>query len=485
MGESIGLNLSAAIKSATEPDPDDPSKKISFDKAYAESRMNLSDPMWQLKAAKLKGSILEQMAQTGSQWASTEEKNKETAAWLEDRASLSPWISADRETRKSMATPVVHSKMGIDTMQKTRLSDDIRDMQEKGFSNKLEQERLKGEHSAEITRRIDDWNDAIAGADHDTFAAISALKGGGRLPNGLPTPESIMLLNAYRRARGMTDYGTKSSEYLEKPGVLTPENKVRLQDLEADARDIRKQMAAARVAAKDDPSASGKVDELEAQLQEVENMRREVAGGKDISSGTGRQSASAEPYARERSAIQDRIIDAKARNDSKAEKKATDELAIVDRKTALKIGAPIISKSMKPEDIRKKIETIPLPGRLLIDHLGKWKTIEDEDDRKAILGQLEKKASSDEPAKDEAMPVIPGINPPRESSSAQEAARSRAAGREYKSKADATQARKSQIEELKSALKKANTGKGTFMSPEDYKSKYLELAKLLEADKSQ
>lgn len=155
MGNVIGLNLAAGIKAATEPDPNDPSKKKSFNDAYGEVRLNMTNPLWKLQAETLKGSILQKMASTGSQWALAASRNQETAAWLKDALPVSKWNSLTPEERKVTVAPITESKTGAGNLQKTTAQD------ERYFAQKDANE-IKKQHEA---------NNTIAGKmivkDHD------------------------------------------------------------------------------------------------------------------------------------------------------------------------------------------------------------------------------------------------------------------------------------------------------------------------------
>jgi hypothetical protein len=281
LGHTMGIGL-MSLANSFERDPEAPDdanfwdSRKGFTQGFNEVQQDQIDPQWRVKGQLMANKVLAEKAQLATQGAQAEAFKNETSAWMQDAPKLTPWLTAPREQRKTMDPPTPTSKQGLALVQKQRISDDTRDVQMAASDNRLEQARLQAEHAAGVTTRVSDWNDAMGSADADTFARISALKpNGGRLPNGLPTPEAIQVMNAYRRANGMTDYGTKASEYLERPGNLTPEQTVQLRDLESDARDLRKQIAAARVSEPD------KVEALQAQLDQVLEDRRAVAAGKD------------------------------------------------------------------------------------------------------------------------------------------------------------------------------------------------------------
>ena len=185
-----------------------------------------------------------------------------------------------------MSRPEAKSKIGMQTLQKQGLADQKYYTDQDRMENRLEQERLKAEHSAGITARVSDWNDALGGAPHDVVSAIEGLNDpkqgivAGRYKNGLPVPQAIELLNQWRTSPevGMTRYGTKASEYLEKPGKMSAETKVQLDDLRSDEADLRRRI--------DSKSKNGETtDDLESQLEDVKAQRKALAGGKSVEGG--------------------------------------------------------------------------------------------------------------------------------------------------------------------------------------------------------
>lgn len=292
MGKAFAMGLSSLV-GAFEKDPN-----AAPDASWLDSRKGLetsmaevsnaqTDPQWRVKGQLMANKVLEQRAQLAAQGALAEERRKETSAWMEDAPKLAPWITATPEERKGMASPAAKSKIGMQTLQKQSLADQRYYTSQDQMANKLDQDRLKAEHSAGITAKVADWNDALGSADPATFSAISALKdqkgvvNGGRLPNGLPTPEAISILNGFRTSNGMTLYGTKASEYLEKPGKLSKEVEIQLQDLRSDESDLRRRI--------DAKSKNGEpTDDLEAQLEDIKAQRKALAGGKPIEPATSK-----------------------------------------------------------------------------------------------------------------------------------------------------------------------------------------------------
>jgi hypothetical protein len=382
LGHTMGIGL-MSLANSFERDPEAPDdanfwdSRKGFTQGFNEVQQDQIDPQWRVKGQLMANKVLAEKAQLATQGAQAEAFKNETSAWMQDAPKLTPWLTAPREQRKTMEPPTPTSKQGLALVQKQRISDDTRDVQMAASDNRLEQARLQAEHAAGVTTRVSDWNDAMGSADPDTFARISALKGGGRQPNGIPTPEAIQVMNSYRRANGMTDYGTKASEYLERPGKLTPEQTVQLRDLEADARDLRKQIAAARVSEPD------KVDALQSQLDQVLEDRRSVAAGKDPYA----KKPVVDPLVKQREDIENRLSDAISKNDKNAIKSAQDDLTVLRRKMDLKAGH-IITPEMDAETVSSKINGIPIGGSVYIEKTGKWKTFQTQRDKDAILSQL-------------------------------------------------------------------------------------------------
>lgn len=286
MGKAFAMGLSSLV-GAFEKDPNaapDASwlgSRKGLETSMAEVSNAQIDPQWRVKGQLMANQVLEQRAQLAAQGALAEERRKETSAWMEDAPKLAPWITATPEERKGMASPDAKSKIGMQTLQKQSLADQRYYTSQGQMANRLDQERLKAEHSAGITAKVADWNDALGSADPATFSAISALQdqkgvvNGGRLPNGLPTPEAISLLNQFRTSNGMTLYGTKASEYLEKPakaGSLSQRDSIKAKNLQASITHYQTQLDKT-----DDPA---KQSEFQNKMDAAQSELDGLLGGK-------------------------------------------------------------------------------------------------------------------------------------------------------------------------------------------------------------
>lgn len=373
-GEAMGKAFATSIMSLANTfsrDPDAPADASWLDsrkgaeKGFAEVSNDQIDPQWRVKGQLMANQVLEQKAQLAAQGALAEERRKETSAWMEDAPKLAPWITATPEERKGMAAPSAKSKMGMQALQKQSLADQTYYTRQDQMENKLDQERLKAEHSAGITAKVADWNDALGSAPPDIFSAISALKNGGRLSNGLPTPEAIALLNQFRTANGMTLYGTKASEYLEKPGKMSAETKVQLDDLRADEADLRRQI--------DVKAKNGEpTDELESQLADVKAQRKALAGGKEIG---GAQAGPKDTFKRDSDKLLHEINVATAQGDSKALDKKKEDLNVLNKTYVLDRDGAVLGRKMKEADKIKAIAKLSVGAPYYDEATGKLKTM--------------------------------------------------------------------------------------------------------------
>lgn len=355
LGRSLAqVGMSLANTFARDPDaPTDANwfdSRKGMDKGFAEVSNDQIDPQWRVKGQLMANQVLEQRAQLAAQGALAEERRKETSAWMEDAPRLAPWVTATPEERKGMSAPNAKSKIGMQTLQKQSLADQKYYTSQDQMQNRLEQERLKAEHSAGITTRVDDWNNALGSASPNTFSAISALKNSGRLSNGLPTPEAIALLNQDRTANGMTLYGTKASEYLEKPGKVSNEVKVQLDDLRSDESDLRRRIDAAAKAG--EPTA-----DMEAELDSIKQQRKALASGKPMDAT---KSAGKDTFQRDSEKLLHEINAATAQGDAKAASKKKEDLNVLNKTYALDRNGVVLNRKMKDADKIKAIASLPL-----------------------------------------------------------------------------------------------------------------------------
>lgn len=377
MGKAFAMGLSSLV-GAFEKDPN-----AAPDASWLDSRKGLetsmaevsnaqTDPQWRVKGQLMANQVLEQRAQLAAQGALAEERRKETSAWMEDAPKLAPWITATPEERKGMASPDAKSKIGMQTLQKQSLADQRYYTSQDQMANKLDQERLKAEHSAGITAKVADWNDALGSVDPATFSAISALKdqkgvvNGGRLPNGLPTPEAISILNGFRTSNGMTLYGTKASEYLEKPGKMSAETKVQLDDLRSDESDLRRRI--------DAKSKNGEpTDDLEAQLEDVKAQRKALAGGKAIA---GTESKPKDNFQRDTDKLLHEINQFTAQGKDKEVKQKKEELNVLNKTYVLDRNGVVLGRKLKDVEKNQLLAQQPVGTPYYDEVTGKLKVLD-------------------------------------------------------------------------------------------------------------
>lgn len=151
-----------------------------------EARLNTEDPLWRLKVAQTQASILGTMAQTQSALALAEERKQETAAWMKDAPSLSPWLSATPEQRKSMPEPTATSKQGMIAIQRKNDADQRYFNQQD--ANKIKQEQADNASAAAKAATVntktfyDELKLVTSGEDQARIL--------GMTKNGMPTPEA-------------------------------------------------------------------------------------------------------------------------------------------------------------------------------------------------------------------------------------------------------------------------------------------------------
>jgi hypothetical protein len=145
------------------------------------------------------------------------------------------------------------------------------------------------DNSNVLQSRRASWDNALGQVDEATFAQINALAGNGRQKgSGLPTPEAIGFYNTWARANGEPDYGQKPPKE-QKPTPLSEDQKIQLEQIRGDMRDLRKELATAKA-----NDGQDKIPGLEAQLKELKAMEAEVVpGGKPAGEATKAATAKA------------------------------------------------------------------------------------------------------------------------------------------------------------------------------------------------
>lgn len=378
LGRSFAMGLST-LATAFEEDPNgQPGERKGLSTAAAEVSNAQLDPQWRVKGQMLANQVASQKMQLAEQGAWLNAQQRETSAWMEELPSVSSYLTTPPDKLDGVDPPKVTSQRGIQAVtakQQQIETYKLRKQQQDNLNSyrqsQEENRRFNIERGAAWQKHNQDVQEKYADLTPENRAAVDAMGPRARNKDGSFTSEAEVMINQGLKNEGKPLIGAKPS------GKLSPEVQAQLTDLRADAADLRRRIAAAEKNGSD-------TSDLEAELDGVKEQMRGLTGGQGIAGPAG----GGDKFSKQQNAIQQKIIDAKARGNTDAEKAATEELQILNRKKALADGNSIFSGKPNSTDANK-IKSLKLPATIYVESAKDFFKIENENDRSAILEQFE------------------------------------------------------------------------------------------------
>jgi hypothetical protein len=210
-GRDFGMLLGGAVNAFQK---DEDGERIGFGRGLAESRMNMADPMWKMKAAQTEVGMRSAILQNEMTYQKFNQQKEELAAWQEFAPEAAPWLRMTPEERlKTQAPDPRGSTSAINLIQKIRDTDERLLLQK----DRIQLQKDNSKIALENERRAVDWNNAIGAATPEVQAQIAELPNQGWVvdANGrrlTPSTQALTALNAHRKANGMVPWGIKPTE---------------------------------------------------------------------------------------------------------------------------------------------------------------------------------------------------------------------------------------------------------------------------------